>query len=61
MKRALGLKRRSEGLDVDSAIVLELASKCYFLQGASDTNLTPALAAAPEHSPCCLTVPQAPD
>lgn len=50
MKRALGLKRRSEGLDVDSAIVLELASKCYFLQGVSDTNLTPAMAAAPEHS-----------
>lgn len=26
VKRALGLKRRSEGLDVDSAIVLEHAS-----------------------------------
>lgn len=46
MKRALGLRRRSEGPDVDSAIVLELASKCWFLQGVSDTNLTSALVAA---------------
>lgn len=50
MKRALGLKRRSEGVDVESATMLELASKCWFLQGVSDTNFTPALVAAPEHS-----------
>lgn len=45
--RALGLKRRSEGLAVNSATVLGLASNCWFLRGVSDTNLTPALAAVP--------------
>lgn len=35
VKRALRLKRRSEELDVESATMLKLTSKCWFLQGLS--------------------------